>query len=310
MDAMLARVDPHPIVAQPVLRPCPSASTDDELIEIWIRRQRSPKTRLAYAREAGRFRSFTGKPIQAVGLRDLLDYAEFLSTVRPQRGKGQTLRRSSQGRALSIVRSMFSFALRIGFVTVNPAALVHVPKPEGSLNERILSEEEVMRLVLASRPGRNRNLLRTLYIAALRVAEVCRLRWSDLAVNREAGQATVLGKGAKIRTVRLSRKLFDDLIGMRGDALDSDPVFRSTKTGGHLDPSAIFRVVRAAARKAGINRPVSPHWFRHSSASHAVERGCPIATVRDSLGHASIATTSTYLHARPDTGAADYLIIE
>ncbi len=54
-----------------------------------------------------------------------------------------------------------------------------------------------------------------------------------------------------------------------------------------------------AARKAGIERPVSPHFLRHAHASHALERGAKLTTVRDTLGHASIAVTDRYVHARP-----------
>ncbi|MBI1249344.1 tyrosine-type recombinase/integrase, partial [bacterium] len=84
------------------------------------------------------------------------------------------------------------------------------------------------------------------------------------------------------------------------------PVFRSRKKG-HLDESAIWRIVKKASERAGIDKDVSCHWFRHAHASHALDRGCPIHLVQATLGHASISTTGRYLHARPTDSSGNYL---
>ena len=73
--------------------------------------------------------------------------------------------------------------------------------------------------------------------------------------------------------------------------------------------AAIWRIVRKAARRAGIEGDVSPHWLRHAHASHALERGAPMALVRDSMGHSSVSTTNGYLHARPNDSSALYLAV-
>jgi hypothetical protein len=84
-----------------------------------------------------------------------------------------------------------------------------------------------------------------------------------------------------------------------------DPVFRSRR-GRHMDPSAIFRLVQHAATRAGLEAKISPHWLRHARATHALERGAPIHLVQATLGHASVATTGRYLHARPTDSSARY----
>jgi integrase/recombinase XerD len=86
-------------------------------------------------------------------------------------------------------------------------------------------------------------------------------------------------------------------------------VFRSRKGNNHgfLQPVAVLRVVRAAAKRAGLELPVSPHWFRHAHASHALDRGAPIHLVQATLGHATITTTGRYLHARPNDSSSHYL---
>lgn len=73
-------------------------------------------------------------------------------------------------------------------------------------------------------------------------------------------------------------------------------------------PSAIIRIVRRAAERAELEAgsKVSPHWLRHAHATHALERGAPIHLVQATLGHASVATTGRYLHARPTDSSARY----
>ncbi len=81
------------------------------------------------------------------------------------------------------------------------------------------------------------------------------------------------------------------------------------RAAGTLDPSAAWRIVRKAAARAEVDGNVSPHWLRHAHASHALERGAPVALLRDTLGHASVSTTNGYLHARPNDSSARYLAV-
>jgi len=125
--------------------------------------------------------------------------------------------------------------------------------------------------------------------------------------RENAGQVTVWGKGGKTRTVLLSQETWAELRALKGEAALDAPVFPSRKGKGHLDQSQVHRIVQAAAVRAGIEAPVSPHWLRHAHASHALDRGAPIHLVQATLGHASVATTAKYLHARPEDSSARYL---
>jgi site-specific recombinase XerD len=95
---------------------------------------------------------------------------------------------------------------------------------------------------------------------------------------------------------------------LRGDAPESAHVFPGRKGGG-LDPSQARRIVAKAARRAGIERRVSPHFLRHAHASHALERGAKVTTVRNTLVHSSIAITDRYAHARPGESLGDVLAV-
>ncbi len=141
----------------------------------------------------------------------------------------------------------------------------------------------------------------------LRISELCRLCWRDLAERDGAGQVTVYGKGGKTRVVLLSAGTWTLLAGLRGGAEPDGEVFRSRKGGGPLDESAVHRIVKAAAARAGLSAEVSAHWLRHAHASHSFDRGAPIHLVQATLGHASVATTGRYPHARPTDSSARYL---
>src|SRR5919201_6419515 len=175
--------------------------------------------------------------------------------------------------------------------------------------ERILTEADVVRILALEHDRRNHALLRLLYAGGLRVSEIAALKWRDLVARDDAGQVTVFGKGSKTRTVLLPASVWAELVALRGAAGPDAPVFPSRRGGGHLDQTAVLRLVRKAAQHAGVEGKVSPHWLRHSHATHALERGAPIHLVQATLGHASVATTGRYLHARPTDSSPRYLIL-
>ncbi|MCC5632596.1 tyrosine-type recombinase/integrase [Nostoc sphaeroides CHAB 2801] len=144
------------------------------------------------------------------------------------------------------------------------------------------------------------------YFAGLRVSELCGLKWRDLKARGDGGQITVFGKGDKTRTVLLGAGIWREINSLKGYAKHDDPVFVSGK-GGHLCRSMVFHIVKNAATRAEIEGNVSPHWLRHSHASHSLDRGAPIHLLQKTLGHSSVAITEMYLHARPTDSSGLYL---
>lgn len=240
-----------------------------------------------------------GKPLAQVTLADIQDFADSL--------EASNLAPSSCGRIISSVKSLLAFGNRIGILAVNVGAPLKAPTAKNTLAERILSEAEVQKLISLEPNSRNQVMLRVLYAAGLRVSELCSLRWRDLQARSEAeGQINVYGKGGRTRVVLLPTTIWMEIVSLREAAGFNNPVFQSRK-GGHLHPSQVMRIVRAAAHRVGIETNVSPHWLRHAHASHSLDRGAPIHLVQATLGHASIATTGRYLHARPQDSSARYL---
>ncbi len=275
----------------------PTQSTSDsQTVQLWLH-GKAPTTQRGYKREIASFLAFVEKPLQWVTLGDLQRYSDSLGHLAPR----------TQCRTLAAVKSLLSFSQKIGYTQFNAGAPLSLPKPKEDLAERILSEAEVARMIALS-TGRDFVLLRFLYASGCRCSEVLGVRWRDFAEAPE-GRAvvTVLGKGSKTRHILLPGSVWRDVQSLKrpGDGPDDAP-FRS-RIGKPLSQPALWRAVRAAAKRAGIEKPVSPHWWRHACASHSLDRGAATHVVMKSLGHASLATTSVYCHVKPGDGASLYL---
>jgi integrase/recombinase XerD len=105
-----------------------------------------------------------------------------------------------------------------------------------------------------------------------------------------------------VRQVLLPEIVSRSVLSLRGDAGVNAPVFAS-RMGGALTDRAVNGMVQRSAAKAGIPAGVSPHWLRHAHGSHAIDRGASLPEVQNTLGHSNIASTSGYLHARPDSSS-------
>ena len=273
--------------------------SDSEVVELWLRRQRSPATRSVYLRDVGRLTTWSDKTLAETDPLDLERFAEMLAE--------SGLAPISQGRTLAAIRSLFRFAERIGYCR-NVAAGLELPRSEPALSERIIPQEDVRRMIDLEPDERNRLLLALLYAAGLRVTEACGLRWRNLQARGDAGQILIHGKGGRTRVVLLPPGVWCQLLGLRDIAGADAPVFAS-RSGKPLERSRVTRIVREASQRAGIAANVSAHWLRHAHASHALDRGAPIHLVQATLGHRSVATTSRYLHVRPGESSADYVAV-
>lgn len=288
------------------------ATSDARLIDLWLR-NKSPKTRQAYAHELERFFDVTGaKPLGATTLTDLQDFADSASEMFAPR---------TQRKMLAAVKSLFSFANKTGYLPYNVGAVLRLPAAKDDLAERELSEANVHKMINLEPNPRNRALMLTLYAGGLRREDVTRLKWRDVKdrddVKSGAGQLTVFGKGGKSGNVLLPPGVYRELLALRtlddgeASAKPDDPIFRSrkknTRRGGHLDVSHVNRIVGAAAKRIGVEGNVSPHWLRHSHATHAEKRGAKLSLIQRTLRHSSLETTGRYLHANPLESSGMYL---
>ncbi len=168
----------------------------------------------------------------------------------------------------------------------------------------VLSIEEVDRLLASSPPGpmhaRDRLALELLYASGGRASEVATIGLSDL---REGGRLVKLhGKGSKERMVPLGSRARAALARyLEGCRTGLDPDGRQDRLllsarGKPLSRQALWAIVRAAGRSAGLDRPIYTHLLRHSFATHLLENGADLRAVQELLGHANLTTTQRYTH--------------
>ena len=179
--AELAIIGNAPIMAA-------AAVADRQQIALWLH-GRSPATQRAYRDDAERFLAFVAKPLRDVSLGDLQNYQDSLAALAT----------SSQARRVSAIKSLLSFLHREGYLPINRGVNVRPPKIKGTLAERILSEDAILHMLAQERNPRNKTALRLLYLAGLRISELCNLRVRDLSPNRGSGQITIQGKGGGTR---------------------------------------------------------------------------------------------------------------
>ncbi len=262
-------------------------SADAAVITAFLSRYRSANTRAAYAHDLMLFTSAMQKPLRLVTLGDLTHYQESLT--------GAT---TTQNRRVVAVRSLFKTCHRMGYIQYDPAALLVLDKPKDDLAARIIDEETALRVIHAEPGPRNACLLRVLYGAALRVSELCALTWSD--VHQRDGRAVlvVYGKGQRTRHVTISATTTAALLAQRHDAPNDARIFP-------LHRSQVYRIVRRAGDRVGVH--ISPHFWRHAHASHALDRGAPLHVVSSTLGHTDPRTTQRYTHVRPGESSAAFI---
>ncbi len=298
----------------------PQGTTEDKLIELWVRLKKSEHTQRGYRHDIEVFREFIEKPLASVTLEDAIDFCDNLDEIeiKNRRGEIKLLEDNSKRRIINAVKSLYSFAYESGLFPANVMAAIKPPSAKSAISQRILPEATVLKMIILEQDPRNHAILHTLYAAGLRVSELCALKWRHVVRRNDGVQLEVVsGKGDKQRHVLLGESSWQVLSALREGASADDPVFQSRQEvsregyykGRQLDTTTIFRIVREAAKRAGVPNwnEVSPHWLRHCHGSHAIDRKAPLTVVRDTLGHSNISVTNEYAKARPDQSSAHYL---
>ena len=278
------------------------ASTDEQLLESWLASLTSAHSRRNFETTLRRFLAELPMGLRAGTVEDVRDgLAKITRGLSDASARQYVLR----------VKSLLGYAHELGYTPFNAGVRVKVKSDAGSrgasLAKRIITEVEVGLLIRAAPSKRDRVLLEVIYAGGLRISETVALTWADVLLRGERVQLSIAGKGGRVRQVLLPEIVSRSLLSLRGDAGANDPVFPSRKGGGHLTERAVNGMVKRAAAKAGISTAISPHWLRHAHGSHAIDRGASLPEVQSTLGHGNIATTSGYLHARPDSSSGLHL---
>lgn len=216
----------------------------------------------------------------------------------------------SQSRIISGIKAFYNYLLLEEIITISPVELIETPKIGRKLPE-VLSIEEIDKIIAAidlSTPEglRNKAILETIYSCGLRVSELVGLKISHLLLDE--GFVRVIGKGDKERITPIGGaaiKHIDIYLNHVRNHLPnidkaSEDILFLNRRGKQLTRVMIFTIIKNLTQKAGINKTVSPHTFRHSFATHLVEGGADLRAVQEMLGHESITTTEIYTHLDND----------
>ncbi|AKH21888.1 site-specific tyrosine recombinase XerD [Sedimenticola thiotaurini] len=267
---------------------------------LWMERGLSRNTLSAYQSDLAKLAQWLNKQGRGALLqarrKDLLEYlaARAVAGVKAR----------STARILSSLRQFYQHALREGWISEDPSALIDAPRLGRPL-PKSLTEQEVEALLEAPDTDdpegmRDRAMLELLYATGLRVSELVTLQFSQLSLNQ--GLVRVMGKGGKERLVPLGDEAMDWLSrfirSARHDLLGErlcDDVF-PTRRGAAMTRQAFWYRIKRHAATAGISKHLSPHTLRHAFATHLLNHGADLRVVQMLLGHSDLSTTQIYTH--------------
>ncbi|MBI5152094.1 tyrosine-type recombinase/integrase [Candidatus Peregrinibacteria bacterium] len=273
-----------------------------------IERNQSPRTILNYTHYLDRFLNFSGdiEP-SAITLNRVHEYRLHLNRIKDETGESLSIK--TQTYHIIALRAFLKYLIKNDIKTLSPEK-IELPKIPSRTVE-FLERDEIERIFSAvdvSVPAglRDAAILETLYSTGLRVSELAKLNRDQ--IDFKTNEFMVRGKGRKPRLVFLSDRAANKIrsyLAVRND--NFAPLFinfKGAKTKSditlaekrRLTTVSIENIVRKYSRLAGIVKKVTPHTFRHSHATHMLQKGADIRSVQEMLGHSSITTTQVYTH--------------
>lgn len=256
----------------------------------------SPHTIEAYQRDTKAFLNFIKKQ-EICSWNDVVP-GHIIGFLEHKKSQNHAV--SSLCRYLAAIKAMFHFFKREGHVSKDVTLLCDTPKLWQCIPE-VLSQREIE--FIFQQPdietfygARDRAILEILYSSGLRVSELCGLNIYDV----DDSYIRVKGKGGKERMVPIGShavKALDRYLAFRegGEEDRGEALFINTKFKP-MDRIAIWKIVKSYVKKAGIQKVISPHTFRHSFATHLLDNGADLRVIQDLLGHSSINSTDRYTH--------------
>lgn len=265
-----------------------------------IERGLSTNTLESYGRDLGKYAAYFKK--QGIENPDGIkrqDIQNFLMTL-----KDNKLNASSIARNLVAIKVFHRYLTTQRYVKEDVTSVLETPKLWKTLPD-VLDLSEVEAILekpntLKKQGLRDRAALELMYATGMRVSELVNLKISDL--HLDVGFVRCIGKGQKERIIPVGRKAREALQKYLAKARpkflkksESNALFL-TRLGKPMSRQAFWLVIKRYVREARIKKRVTPHTFRHSFATHLLQRGADLRVVQELLGHTNISTTQIYTH--------------
>ncbi len=272
---------------------------DRFLDAVWMERGLSPNTLAAYRADLTALERWLFERSGDLENAQRGDILSFMAS-RVQAGA----RPRSTARQLSSFRRFYRYLVRENALREDPTAQIAMPKVGRSLPKSLL-EEEVEALLAAPAVSdplghRDRTMLEVLYATGLRVSELVNCKLAQVNLNQ--GVLRIVGKGDRERLIPLGEEAVQwvqqFLLGPRVEILlerQTDYLF-PTRRGDRMTRQAFWHIIKRYARKAGVQKELSPHTLRHAFATHLLNHGADLRVVQMLLGHSDLSTTQIYTH--------------
>jgi integrase/recombinase XerC len=261
-------------------------------------RKRSPLTVAAYERDLREFTAYLQGAQARAGLKSVAtrQIRQYIAHLFDDRGYDSR----TVCRKLSSIRALYRFLKITGVREDDPAAAIPGPSV-AKRRPAPLKVDEVMKLLRTTIAGRTDRarlrdaaIMELFYASGMRRAELASVRLADVDLAERTIRVT--GKGNKERVVVINHSAAAAIESyLRVRPASSDPALFLGRGGHGLTPAHVWRIFRTIYRVSGVQKHATPHTLRHSFATHLVENGVDLETVRELLGHESLATTGVYL---------------
>ena len=282
-----------------------NSKIDSFLDYLLIEKKYSINTINSYRNDLNIFREFMPDDLNKINFKKLREYLKYLKDLK--------LSEKSIAHNITVLRSFYKYLMIEKIVSVNPIALIELPKIKKTI-PNVLSYEEINKLldikITDKYSARNKAMLELMYASGLRVSELINVKISD--IDLENAIIRTIGKGDKERIIPLGDyaicaiKIYMD--GYRESLLINgvnDYLFINNH-GNKMTRVGFFKIIKKLAREKDIKTNFSPHTLRHSFATHLLDAGADLRSIQELLGHSDIKTTQIYTHVSREKIKQDY----
>ena len=278
--------------------------SDQEILSMYLNYESMEKglsqnTLESYRRDIVIYLDFLGRNKKTILEATRKDIEKFLSERKEQGSKSRTVARNK----VSIV-NLYKFLVMENYISKNPTDNLEVIRLKRVLPESLTTEEVDDLLSVHNEKTdkglRDKAIFELMYSSGLRVSEICSLKIEDIFFDEK--YLKICGKGKRERIVPINDKALDIL--KRYIQTSRVVMVKGKKTselflnfrGDKISRVGIWKIVKEAMKKSGIEKNVYPHTLRHSFATHLIQHGADLRSVQRMLGHSDITTTEIYTH--------------